>query len=289
MFIATFALAVAPRFDAFVSRAAGSFTGASFSWALTQQDDTFAPLGVAAGFVSPLSPCATESTEIMRSCGGAVQGLTETQGASEIALNRAHDGFVYFDDGSWALAPTLLDAESLDTSPSAFGLAASLARGAGRARCLLTVLDAAPYNADVSIEALLGGEPSAVAEALLGGRLQVVVNANVWEGGATSRDVVGDAPGGGAFSPLRAKWAKSSTGVAGGTPLVPAAAPGTAHLPGGVWARVSTWAPETCLVEVGSIDADLAECKRLELSYEAPGDAPGRLALRRAALRTVEF
>ena len=79
MFIATFALAVAPRFDAFVSRAAGSFTGASFSWALSQQDDTFAPLGVAAGFVSPLSPCATESTEIMRSCGGAVQGLTETQ------------------------------------------------------------------------------------------------------------------------------------------------------------------------------------------------------------------
>ena len=70
---------------------------------------------------------------------------------------------------------------------------------------------------------------------------------------------------------------------------MPAAAPGTAHLPGGVWARVSTWAPETCLVEVGSIDADLAECKRLELSYEAPGDAPGRLALRRAALRTVEF
>ena len=50
---------------------------------------------------------------------------------------------------------------------------------------------------------------------------------------------------------------------------MPAAAPGTAHLPGGVWARVSTWAPETCLVEVGSIDADLAECKRLELSYEA--------------------
>ena len=100
MFIATFALAVAPRFDAFVSRAAGSFTGASFSWALSQQDDTFAPLGVAAGFVSPLSPCATESTEIMRSCGGAVQGLTETQGASEIALNRAHDGFVYFDDGA---------------------------------------------------------------------------------------------------------------------------------------------------------------------------------------------
>ena len=108
---------------------------------------------------------------------------------------------------------------------------------------MLTVLDAAPYNADVSIEALLGGEPSAVAEALLGGRLQVVVNANVWEGGATSRDVVGDAPGGGPFSPLRAKWAVSSTGVAGGTPLVPAAAPGTAHLPGGVWARVSTWAP----------------------------------------------
>ena len=119
MFIATFALAVAPRFDSFISRAAGSFTGASFSWALSQQDDTFAPLGVAAGFVSPLSPCATESTEIMRSCGGAVQGLTETQGPSEIALNRAHDGFVYFDDGSWALAPTLLDAESLDTSPSA--------------------------------------------------------------------------------------------------------------------------------------------------------------------------
>ena len=114
------------------------------------------------------------------------------------------------------------------------------------------------------------------------------MNANVWEGGATSRDVVGDAPGGGPFSPLRAKWA-TSTGVAGGTPLVPAAAPGTAHLPGGGWARGSTGAPETGRGEVGSIDADLAECKRLELSYEAPGDAPGRLALRRAALRTVEF
>ena len=131
MLIAAFALAVAPRFDAFISRAAGSFTGASFSWALSQQDDTFAPLGVAAGFVSPLSPCATESTEIMRSCGGAVQGLTETQGPSEIALNRAHDGFVYFDDGSWALAPTLLDAES-PTRARRPGLAAS-PRGAGRA------------------------------------------------------------------------------------------------------------------------------------------------------------
>ena len=252
-------------------------TGASFSWALSLQDDTFAPLGVAAGFVSPLSPCATESTEIMRSCGGAVQGLTETQGPSEIALNRAHDGFVYFDDGSWALAPTLLDAESLDTSPSAFGLAASLARGAGRARCLLTVLDAAPYNADVSIEALLGGEPSAVAEALLGGRLQVVVNANVWEGGATSRDVVGDAPGGGPFSPLRAKWAGRLRGRRHPSPRRRPAPPTCPAACG----RASARAPETCLVEVGSIDADLASAS--SSSCPDAGAPTRRAAARRAA------
>jgi len=59
--------------------------------------------------------------EVMRSCGGAVQGIREPAGTKEVDddedesssssstyLNRANDGFVFFDDGSYTMGPISL-------------------------------------------------------------------------------------------------------------------------------------------------------------------------------------
>jgi hypothetical protein len=51
--------------------------------------------------------------EVMRSCGGAVQGVRETDG---VYLNRADDGFVYFPDGSYSSGPTSLGGEQASLS-----------------------------------------------------------------------------------------------------------------------------------------------------------------------------
>lgn len=51
--------------------------------------------------------------EVMRSCGGAVQGVRETDG---VYLNRADDGFVYFPDGSYSSGPTSLADEQTSQS-----------------------------------------------------------------------------------------------------------------------------------------------------------------------------
>lgn len=53
--------------------------------------------------------------EVMRSCGGAVQGVREVAITTTDVdnkgyyLNRANDGFVYFDCGSYTVGPTQLD------------------------------------------------------------------------------------------------------------------------------------------------------------------------------------
>lgn len=54
-----------------------------------------------------------EVEEVMRSCGGAVQGLRETKKEGESLEqtwyhNRADDGFLFFDDGTYASGPTVL-------------------------------------------------------------------------------------------------------------------------------------------------------------------------------------
>jgi hypothetical protein len=46
--------------------------------------------------------------EVMRSCGGAVQGVREIPLVSSLYLNRANDGFVFFDNGSYTHGPVQL-------------------------------------------------------------------------------------------------------------------------------------------------------------------------------------
>ena len=65
--------AAAPRFDAFCDNLVGP-------WVRSQDGRSF-----------PVE-------EVMRSCGGAVQGVREMQ--SELYHNRADDGFIYFPCGS---------------------------------------------------------------------------------------------------------------------------------------------------------------------------------------------
>ena len=74
-------LSVAPNFDTFLTQSLGKWTGASFSWQKTSGEPSIVPLGVAPGFVSVPTPCSTEVTERMRSCGGAVQGVQGWSGS----------------------------------------------------------------------------------------------------------------------------------------------------------------------------------------------------------------
>jgi hypothetical protein len=92
--------AIAPSFDAFTSRAVASqWRGACYTWT-RGADEGATALAVATGFVTEPTACTAEVTEVMRSCGGAVQGVKETRegGAGVgLTLNRADDGFLYFD------------------------------------------------------------------------------------------------------------------------------------------------------------------------------------------------
>lgn len=64
-----------------------------------------------------------EVEEVMRACGGAVQGIRElplsvasqsqnNDNAEKIYLNRADEGFVYIDDGSYSFGPEKWDVQS---------------------------------------------------------------------------------------------------------------------------------------------------------------------------------
>jgi hypothetical protein len=60
-----------------------------------------------------------EVEEVMRSCGGAVQGIREPsdlQGEEPTStyLNRANDGFVFFDDGSYTMGPLSIELNNGD-------------------------------------------------------------------------------------------------------------------------------------------------------------------------------
>mmetsp|Transcript_4983 Transcript_4983/g.11893 ORF Transcript_4983/g.11893 Transcript_4983/m.11893 type:complete len:358 (+) Transcript_4983:107-1180(+) len=63
--------------------------------------------------------------EVMRSCGGAVQGIREPETGKEkqggtdahersTYLNRANDGFVFFDDGSYTMGPLSIKTQQTD-------------------------------------------------------------------------------------------------------------------------------------------------------------------------------
>eukprot|EP00536_Pseudo-nitzschia_multiseries_P011137 jgi/Psemu1/27974/gm1.27974_g len=71
-----------------------------------------------------------EVEEVMRSCGGAVQGIREPTiqhysgcgdgdgDGSSVYLNRANDGFVYFNDGSYSMGPVTISGGGDDDSDS---------------------------------------------------------------------------------------------------------------------------------------------------------------------------
>ena len=133
--------ALAPSFDTFSAAATGSWTGTQYSW----PGDTN---GV---------PCTAVVDEVMRSCGGAVQGVRVGDGP---LLNRQDDGFCFFDCGSWTQGPTAL------AEVAAFDV--GLATHSGRVRCVVSVDVSArkAVDATVVVEEKAGATPLAKRESL---------------------------------------------------------------------------------------------------------------------------
>eukprot|EP00966_Prymnesium_polylepis_P181631 4207200-Prymnesium_polylepis.1 len=100
--------------------------------------------------------------EVMRSCGGAVQGLREVREAREnpLTLNRADDGFCFFDDGTWAQAPDSLDAADADLlrTPETFGLSVCIGHETARRRLDLAIVDSRLAVADLAFESLAAAD-----------------------------------------------------------------------------------------------------------------------------------
>ena len=139
--IAVRTAALAPSFDTFSAAATGSWTGTRYEW----PGDTN---GVA---------CEAVVDEVMRSCGGAVQGVRVGDGP---LLNRQDDGFCFFDCGSWTQGPTALaDVAAFDVG---------LATHSGRVRCVVSVDVTArkAVEATVVVEEKAGAAPLAKRESL---------------------------------------------------------------------------------------------------------------------------
>jgi len=133
--------ALAPSFDTFSAAATGSWHGTRYEW----PGDTN---GVA---------CEVVADEVMRSCGGAVQGIRVDDGP---LLNRQDDGFCFFDCGSWTQGPTALaDVAAFDVG---------LATHSGRVRCVVSVDVSArkAVDATVVVEEKAGAAPLAKRESL---------------------------------------------------------------------------------------------------------------------------
>ena len=133
--------ALAPSFDTFSAAATGSWTGTQYSW----PGDTN---GV---------PCTAVVDEVMRSCGGAVQGVRVGDGP---LLNRQDDGFCFFDCGSWTQGPTKIadDVLNLDV-----GL---VSQSGSRVRCTASVSAGRLVDATVVVEEKAGATPLAKRESL---------------------------------------------------------------------------------------------------------------------------
>lgn len=286
-------LAAAPSFDKFLLNSEGKWNGASYTWYPFDVPGAN-PLGVAPGFCTPPQPSSTLVTPVMRSCGGAVQGVKEQRSppAGEVVLNRQADGTTFFSFGSWAVAPPVLsdpDAEDADVlcSKDGFGISACIAHSDRSRRRLLVVLTQGQLACcDVTVEGHDSDEEStAVANSLLSGRLQCVVEANAWEGGATVLTLDALPPDGSSWINARTRWESSESSIEGGAPLVPVRPPEEeegasllAHLPGGCWARVSrAWTTADggfepgIELEVGSLAVEAGEVKTVSHAYSASG------------------
>ena len=133
--------ALAPSFDTFSAAAVGSWTGTQYQW----PGDTNAVA------------CESVVDEVMRSCGGAVQGVRVGDGP---LLNRQDDGFCFFDCGSWTQGPTALaDVAAFDVG---------LATHSRRVRCVVSVDVTArkAVEATVVVEEKAGAAPLAKRESL---------------------------------------------------------------------------------------------------------------------------
>lgn len=84
--VSAFSPTASPRFDAFSERLIGT-------WFSEEKK--------------------SEVQEVMRSCGGAVQGIKEVSvnGLEPKYMNRANDGFIFMDDGSYTEGPTDIGAK----------------------------------------------------------------------------------------------------------------------------------------------------------------------------------
>ena len=138
--IAVRTTALAPSFDTFSAAATGSWHGTQYKW----PGDT----GVA---------CTAVVDEVMRSCGGAVQGVRVDDGP---LLNRQDDGFCFFDCGSWTQGPTKIadGVLSLDV-----GL---VAQSGSRVRCTASVSAGHVVDATLVVEEKAGATPFAKRESL---------------------------------------------------------------------------------------------------------------------------
>ena len=189
--------AAAPRFDAFCDALVGP-------WVRSQDGRSF-----------PVE-------EVMRSCGGAVQGVREMQ--SELYHNRADDGFIYFPCGSYSTGPVALGA----AENAELTFTASLAFAHSKHRQLVT-LKCVPQPAGVQ------GVPWSVAQCTRSG-LQREGAAGAKTAGGVSSSASGHRqtvlrldgelgcrmPAGGPMQIARAKWEMQSPellqfhGVGGG-------------------------------------------------------------------------
>ena len=141
--IAVRTAALAPSFDTFSAAATGSWTGTQYEWT---------PDGATNGV-----PCEVVVDEVMRSCGGAVQGVRVDDGP---LLNRQDDGFCFFDCGSWTQGPTKIadGIVHLDV-----GL---VAQSGSRVRCTASISARHVVDATVVVEEKAEATPLAKRESL---------------------------------------------------------------------------------------------------------------------------
>ena len=133
--------ALAPSFDTFSAAATGSWTGTLYEWP-----------GDANGVA-----CESVVDEVMRSCGGAVQGVRVGDGP---LLNRQDDGFCFFDCGSWTQGPTKLTDGALNLD---VGL---VAQSGSRVRCTASISARRVVDATLVVEEKAGATPFAKRESL---------------------------------------------------------------------------------------------------------------------------
>jgi hypothetical protein len=263
---------VAPSFETF-QHGLGSWRGVGFTWFPEPTEEPTLPVLSSSGYITMPQECSSEVSEVMRSCGGAVQGVREVRQPSggAVTLNRQTDGTTFFSYGTWAEAPTVLgglDGDEILGSAVGFGLSVSIAHSdQTRRRLLLAIVNGKLSACDVAIEALADAPLPASGAGLLAKRLQVVVEAKAWEGGATRLSLVGRPPAGGPWSNMRASWEEERATLEGNAPLLPTEA---TFLPGGCWARVvDLEGPDGggLMVEVGSLSVEAGEVKTVSHAF----------------------